>query len=368
MSLAGSSSWDRFCSGRLVQRHRIRGIAQPHHGWGGVQFRVKNATRSGGREEAGLRRALKIVAVAATVGMFIVLLMGATVTNTGSAQGCGKSWPLCQGRFVPEYAFETMVEYSHRLVTGIEGFLIVGLAIGAWLSRRRLPELRLLVPLMIVTLLLQSGMGAWAVMYPQTPPVMALHFGISLVCLASVFLTARVIFEGEGRPLAQAPPPPGRFRSLAWATLLTIVGVAYLGAYMRHSAAELACHTWPLCNGQVVPELSGPVAVAFGHRLAALAATGLVLWLVIWGRRLRPAWPDLARITGIALGLIVAQSLVGGFVVLSRLTFASTMLHAAVMALLFITVAELCRRSQPAVAATAPRPIAATSPALSAEA
>ena len=128
-----------------------------------------------------MRRGLKIVAVAATVGMFIVLLMGATVTNTGSAQGCGKSWPLCQGRFIPEYAFETMVEYSHRLVTGIEGLLIAGLAIGAWLIRRRLPELRVLVPLMVVTLLLQSGMGAWAVMYPQTPPVMALHFGISMV-------------------------------------------------------------------------------------------------------------------------------------------------------------------------------------------
>ena len=28
------------------------------------------------------------------------LLMGATVTNTGSSEGCGKSWPLCHGEFI----------------------------------------------------------------------------------------------------------------------------------------------------------------------------------------------------------------------------------------------------------------------------
>jgi cytochrome c oxidase assembly protein subunit 15 len=210
-------------------------------------------------------------------------------------------------------------------------------------------------------------------MYPQTPPVMALHFGISLICFASVFLTARVIFEGDRRPLAQrasapAPPAPGGFRALAWTTLITITGVAYLGAYMRHSGAELACHTWPMCNGELFPGLTGAVGIAFGHRLAALAATGLLLGLALWGRRLRHARPDLHRVTSLALGLVLLQSLVGGFVILSRLTFASTMLHAAVMALLFVTVADLCRRLWPAVSATAAEPAPVSAPALSAKA
>ena len=41
---------------------------------------------------------VKWVAGLATVGMFLVLLMGATVTSTGSGEGCGRSWPLCNGR------------------------------------------------------------------------------------------------------------------------------------------------------------------------------------------------------------------------------------------------------------------------------
>src|SRR3712207_3451449 len=125
-----------------------------------------------------MERVAKWLAVAATVGMFIGLLMGAAVTNTGSGEGCGKSWPLCHGVFIPEYAFETMVEYSHRLVTGVEGLIILGLSVTAFPLRRRYPELKALIPLMLFTLLLQSGMGAWAVKYPQMPPVMASHFGI----------------------------------------------------------------------------------------------------------------------------------------------------------------------------------------------
>ena len=35
------------------------------------------------------------------VGMFLVYAMGTLVTSTGSGHGCGKSWPLCNGRFVP---------------------------------------------------------------------------------------------------------------------------------------------------------------------------------------------------------------------------------------------------------------------------
>jgi cytochrome c oxidase assembly protein subunit 15 len=48
-----------------------------------------------------MKRAAKWFAVAATVGMFIVLIMGTTVTNTGSSEGCGRSWPLCHGKFIP---------------------------------------------------------------------------------------------------------------------------------------------------------------------------------------------------------------------------------------------------------------------------
>jgi heme a synthase len=293
-----------------------------------------------------MKRAARGFAVAATIGMFIVLIMGATVTSTGSSEGCGTSWPLCHGEFIPEYAFETMVEYSHRLVTGVEGLLILGLAITAFPLRRRYPELKSLLPLMIFTLLLQSGMGAWAVKYPQTPPVMASHFGISLVCFASVFLVMRVLWESTPITEAATRAVPAGYRRLAWITLLWTIVVAYIGAYMRHSGAELACYTWPLCNGSVIPDLASPgVAVAWGHRLVAVIALALVGWMLLWSRRFEAARPDLYRTNLWASVFIIAQALAGAFVVLSRLTLASTLLHAALMALLFAALADGARRT-----------------------
>ena len=295
-----------------------------------------------------MERAAKGFAVAATIGMFLVLLMGATVTNTGSSEGCGTSWPLCHGEFIPEYAFETMVEYSHRLVTGIEGLLILGLVITAFPLRRRYPELKALLPLMLFTLILQSGMGAWAVKYPQTPAVMATHFGISLVCFASVYLVMRVLWVEIPTSATALRAVPTGYARLAWATLLWTILVAYVGAYMRHSGAEMACYTWPLCNGSLLPDLSSPgVGVAWSHRLVALIAMVLVFGMVWWARSFREQRPDLYRTAHWAAGLIVAQALMGGLLVFSHLSLVSTLGHAALMALLFAALADTVWRATP---------------------
>ena len=290
------------------------------------------------------------LSVAAAVGMLVVLLMGATVTKTGSGLGCGRSWPLCHGQFVPEYAFETMVEYSHRLVTSIEGLLLLGASAAAYRFRRALPELKLLIPLTVFTLLLQSGMGAAAVMWPQTPPVLALHFGISLTALASVTLMALVLREGPDRPRRDDAVVPAAFRRLAVGTLVAITAIAYLGAYVRHAKASLACATWPLCNGEAFPGFAGPEGIAFSHRLAALGGVCLIagVWLRARGLRERP---DLGGAAAVAFGLVVLQAFVGALLAWTELSFLSTMAHATVMALLFVAVAELCRRALPRPAA-----------------
>src|ERR1700730_17325571 len=124
-------------------------------------------------------RALRWLSVATTSGMFLVLVMGAAVTNTGSAEGCGRSWPLCNGQFVPEFTVSTAIEYSHRAVTGVEGLLGVALAARmVFFSRRRDGRVGVLVTLMLLTLLMQAGLGAGDVMVPQAPLFLAAHFGV----------------------------------------------------------------------------------------------------------------------------------------------------------------------------------------------
>src|SRR3981081_3954330 len=152
---------------------------------------------------------LRGLAAATAGGMFVVLVMGATVTNTGSAEGCGRSWPLCNGQFVPEFTVATAIEYSHRAGTGVEGLLVValrGVIVGRWRADREVVGLAVL---MLGTLLLQAGLGAGAVLVPQSPFMLATHFGVSLVAVAATFLSGMLVFEGT-RGVPSAPPPvPG---------------------------------------------------------------------------------------------------------------------------------------------------------------
>ena len=280
---------------------------------------------------------LRGLAVAATAGMFLVLVMGATVTNTGSAQGCGQSWPLCNGRLVPEFTLATAIEYSHRAVTGVEGILVVLLAVGV-LLRAHTREVWLLVGLMLGFLFLQAGLGAWAVLAPQSPLVLASHFGISLIAFAAVFLAAVWVFQPR---YARPPKVSAGYRGLVVGTTAYVLGVVYLGAYVRHAGVSLACQDWPLCNGQVWPGFDGAAGVVFAHRLAAL---GALVWLgsLAWRSRQLPRDLRLGSVVAFALGL--AQAFSGAVVVWTRLGLFGTLAHAALISLLFASLAFLVRR------------------------
>jgi cytochrome c oxidase assembly protein subunit 15 len=281
--------------------------------------------------------------------MLLVVVMGATVTNTNSAEGCGRSWPLCKGQFVPEFAVSTLIEFSHRAVTGVESVLLIAVAVGTFVTLRQYVEARVLAPMMVLSLFLQAGMGAWAVIYPQMPGVLALHFGISLLAFASVSLATAFIGEVERGDQPRRRPPSNAFRRAAWGALLFSLVVVYLGAYVRHSGLDLMCHDWPLCNGKLFPILDPGLGVVVLHRFAALL---LGLWLgglALWSWGLRRERPDLVRGSLASVALVLLQSLVGAAVVFTNLGLWSALAHAGVMTLLFGSISYLCLQSLPAL-------------------
>ena len=69
---------------------------------------------------------LKWFAVAATLGMLLILQGGALVTKTDSGLGCGRNWPDCNGSLIPkEITSEVLIEFSHRLITGAVSIFIL---------------------------------------------------------------------------------------------------------------------------------------------------------------------------------------------------------------------------------------------------
>lgn len=62
-----------------------------------------------------------------------VVLWGAYVRATGSGAGCGSHWPFCNGEVIPRSpTMETIIEYTHRLTSGLAFLLVLGLTVWAF--------------------------------------------------------------------------------------------------------------------------------------------------------------------------------------------------------------------------------------------
>jgi len=241
--------------------------------------------------------------------VYLLIVLGFVVRITGSGLGCGNHWPLCNGRLFPPLsdpgAVGAVIEWSHRLVAGIVSVLIVALAVLDW--RRSVTLVGLLV--------IQIALGAVTVKTELQPLMVILHLATAMVLLAALTVAAR-----------PGPRPP----VLLGLTFLTVL----LGAVTANLGATAACHGFPLCNGQIVPQGGWLPAIHWTHRLLAYTLTGYVIW---WAARSRDraAWR--------AVAIVIAQIAIA--VTMLSLGFANGLraAHAAVgagvwVAMLFVSL------------------------------
>ena len=108
-----------------------------------------------------------------------------------------------------------------------------------------------------------------------------------------------------------------------------------MGAYVRGKGAGLAFPDWPLMNGKLVPQLGGIATVMFLHRVLAALVGLLVVYVAIraWATRRRDR-PIVALAT-IAVTLFVAQIVVGGTLVWTKLATAPKVAHVLLSSLIW---------------------------------
>jgi cytochrome c oxidase assembly protein subunit 15 len=286
-----------------------------------------------------------------TIGMLLVLLMGALVTNTDSGRGCGDDWPLCHGKFVPAYTIESLIEYSHRFVTGLVSLLLIGAVITVLVYVRR-AEARVYVLSALFFTLVQAALGAMAVKWPQSSPVLALHFGISLLAFASTFLVSLSVKKWLAETAAGRSVPHGKpdvilpgFAFFVWSVAIYCYIVVYVGAFVRHTESYGGCVGWPLCNGQLIPGLSGATGIMFGHRLAAMLLAILIFSLYVSSTKQYVTLSPVRQTCRWTVILVVLQIFSGGFVSVTIGTdwyVLSSLIHALLISSLFAALSYLC--------------------------
>jgi heme a synthase len=298
-----------------------------------------------------LRRAVG-VAIALT---FCLIVLGAWVRATGSGLSC-PDWPTCYGHWLPlpgeipdsaGYSyFQVMLEWLHRLIAGVVlGPLILLIGGLAWRVRSEQSRMPAYATALVLLLLIQAGLGGLTVLDRNSPWSVALHLGAALLLFSVLWLIfARTM--APGREL--------RGGGLALITWSLALGAMVSAAMMTKSGASLACASWPLCNGALLPDLGDAgVRLNLTHRSLA-AATGLASLALFL--RLRAA-PDLRRLARGALAAMALEIALGGVVVVLAVPMWSGLLHQAFGVLTFGLLSLLMWR------AVAPAPATLEDPA-----
>ena len=161
----------------------------------------------------------------------LVVLWGAFVRATGSGAGCGNHWPLCNGVVVPRAPqMETMIEFSHRLSSGLNLLLVLGLIIwGFRLYGRGHPIRRGLLGAGLF-IIMEALIGAGLVLFGLTADndsraraiSMALHLVNTFLLMAALAYTAWLA-SGQSAP---------RFRGQGLAGVgwwVGLAGVVFVG-------------------------------------------------------------------------------------------------------------------------------------------
>jgi len=135
-----------------------------------------------------------------------VIAWGAYVRASGSGAGCGSHWPLCNGEVVPPSPnVATLIEYSHRLTSGLALISVVVLLI--WIRRACRPghPARLGGALSLLFMLTEAAVGAGLVLFQLVAEnasmaralFMAVHLLNTFILLGCIALTAWWLSGGQ---------------------------------------------------------------------------------------------------------------------------------------------------------------------------
>lgn len=255
--------------------------------------------------------------LAYTVG---VILWGAIVRATGSGNGCGDHWPLCEGQVIPHAAqIATIIEFAHRLTSGIAVLLVVGLVYLAFRHcAKGHPARRYAVAALCFTLM-EGLLGAALVLTGDVGSnaswsrvfVLSLHLVNTFLLLASLALTAKWAgasgFElpGERGKIASAP---SRRHWLAAAYVFALVGTLALAVTGTIAAlADTLFHANSLAQGlswDTSPNASPLLHLRIIHPAVAVFVGTFLL--VLAAHTLMTSSPPAAKRAAAVLAVLVA--------------------------------------------------------------
>jgi heme o synthase len=290
--------------------------------------------------DSGLRRFARYVW--GVLGyLFLVIAYGVFVRSTGSGDGCGNNWPLCNGHILPPFGWnEQTIEFTHRLSSGMVLPLVIGLLVGA---RHFFPaghQARKAAYAALGLTMLEALIGAALVKFGWVDTndsaaragVMGFHVISTFLLVASVTLVGYFSIGGEKADWRSQGP-------LAWAAVFGAAAICFLGMTGAISAlGHTLKPTADVLRASLNPDSHWMVRLQPLHPLIGVSVG---LYLTLLGgllAHLRPS-ETVRQLVRWTVGIYALQILIGLVSIWVKAPIAMQMLHLVAADALFAAFA-----------------------------
>jgi heme A synthase len=282
----------------------------------------------------------------------LVIVWGAYVRASGSGAGCGSHWPLCNGEVIPgSPTVKTIVEFSHRLSSGLALLLVAGALVWAFrASSQKRPPIRYAASAMFF-MSMEAAIGAGLVLFEMV----AENKSIARALWMSAHLVNTFLLVGTLTLMAWAATTGGRLNvrgkgSINWVFAAAILATLILG--VSGAVSALGATLFPvtsLAEGlkqDLSPTAHVLIRLRFFHPLIAIGVSGLLI-LTAYSARSRQPGNDVKRWSTALIALVFVQLGAGAVNLLLHAPIWLQLLHLLLSDLVWIALVLLgCAATQ----------------------
>ena len=258
----------------------------------------------------------------------LVIVWGVFLRASKSGDGCGQFWLTCNGELIPSAPqFKTVIEFSHRMTTAVDGIvmlILLGWAIWLWRSESTTRNRQILYAAVgsMIFVITEAAVGAGLVLtgntaeaVTDTRPLWAIGHLVNTFILLT-FLTLTAWFATRERRIGPMPD----------SKTILLIAIAVIGLLLVGSSGALAALSNMLFPSQSIAEGMAKdfsessnliLRLRLSHPVLSILTSVYIIFIAGWLKAMVPEDENTAWWSKVVSILVMVQVAFGGATLLT---------------------------------------------------